>query len=128
MQRLLKSPKCCIRLSLNIAKSVRYNYVKNPNARRDLAPKKIRLNTFFWVRSCLDEHSDSVHICTETFFIFQEILRAKSDTGLNTCWVNLAVNWNAVHICTETDSIIWGIPRAESDSAASLQCDCRSIV
>jgi hypothetical protein len=25
--------------------------------------------------------SDSVHICTETFFIFQEIRRAKSDAG-----------------------------------------------
>jgi hypothetical protein len=83
---------------------------------------------FFGVRSCLSVKSDAVPICTETVFIFQEILRAKSDTGLNTCWVNLAVNWNAVHICTETDSIIWGIPRAESDSAASLQCDCRSIV
>jgi hypothetical protein len=35
----------------------------------------------FWVRSCLDVHSDSVHICTETFFIFQEILRAKSDSS-----------------------------------------------
>jgi hypothetical protein len=36
---------------------------------------------FFWVRSCLYVKSDSVHICTETFFIFQEILRAKSDFG-----------------------------------------------
>jgi hypothetical protein len=25
--------------------------------------------------------SDAVHSCTETFFIFQEILRAKSDAG-----------------------------------------------
>jgi hypothetical protein len=37
--------------------------------------------SFFWVRSCLYIKSDSVHSCTETFFIFQEILRAKSDCG-----------------------------------------------
>jgi hypothetical protein len=36
---------------------------------------------FFWVRSCLAVKSDSVHICAETFSIFQEILRAKSDAG-----------------------------------------------
>jgi hypothetical protein len=36
---------------------------------------------FFWVRSCLSVKSDSVPICTETFSIFQEILRAKSDAG-----------------------------------------------
>jgi hypothetical protein len=36
---------------------------------------------FFWVRSCLYVKSDSVHTCAETFFIFQEILRAKSDAG-----------------------------------------------
>jgi hypothetical protein len=39
---------------------------------------------FFWgggVRSGLYVKSDSVHICTETVFIFQEILRAKSDSG-----------------------------------------------
>jgi hypothetical protein len=35
----------------------------------------------FWVRSCLPVHSDSVHDCTETFFIFQEILRAKSNSS-----------------------------------------------
>jgi hypothetical protein len=35
----------------------------------------------FWVRSCLYVKSDSIHSCTETFFIFQEILRAKSDAG-----------------------------------------------
>jgi hypothetical protein len=35
--------------------------------------------SIFWARSCLYVKSDSVHICTETFFIFQEILRAKSD-------------------------------------------------
>jgi hypothetical protein len=27
---------------------------------------------FFWARSCLYVKSDSVHSCTETFFIFQE--------------------------------------------------------
>ncbi len=36
---------------------------------------------FLKVRSCLYVKSDSVHICTETVFIFQEILRAKSDFG-----------------------------------------------
>jgi hypothetical protein len=36
---------------------------------------------FFWVRSCLYVKSDSVHSCTETFSIFQEILRARSDAG-----------------------------------------------
>jgi hypothetical protein len=36
---------------------------------------------FFWVRSCLYVKSDSVHSCTETFSIFQEILRTKSDAG-----------------------------------------------
>jgi hypothetical protein len=36
---------------------------------------------FFWVRSCLYVKSDSLHSCTETFSIFQEILRAKSDAG-----------------------------------------------
>jgi hypothetical protein len=38
----------------------------------------------FWgggVRSCLHVKSDSVHSCTETFSIFQEILRAKPDAG-----------------------------------------------
>jgi hypothetical protein len=40
-----------------------------------------RVIVFFWVRSCLYVKSDSVHICTETFFIFQEILRARSDFG-----------------------------------------------
>jgi hypothetical protein len=35
----------------------------------------------FLVRSCLYVKSDSVHNCTETVFIFQEILRAKSDFG-----------------------------------------------
>jgi hypothetical protein len=36
--------------------------------------------SFFWgVRSCLYVKSDSVHSCTETVFIFQEILRAMSD-------------------------------------------------
>jgi hypothetical protein len=33
------------------------------------------------VRSRLAVKSDSVHSCTETVFIFQEILRAKSDAG-----------------------------------------------
>jgi hypothetical protein len=33
------------------------------------------------VRSCLHVKSDSVHSCTETFSIFQEILRAKPDAG-----------------------------------------------
>jgi hypothetical protein len=37
----------------------------------------------FLVRSCLAVKLDSVHSCTETFFIFQEILRAKSDTGVS---------------------------------------------
>jgi hypothetical protein len=36
---------------------------------------------FFWVRSRLSVKSDSVHTCTETVFIFQEILRAKSDSS-----------------------------------------------
>jgi hypothetical protein len=35
----------------------------------------------FWVRSGLSVKTDSVPICTETAFIFQEILRAKSDSG-----------------------------------------------
>jgi hypothetical protein len=34
---------------------------------------------FLGVRSCLYVKSDSLRICTETFFIFQEILRAMSD-------------------------------------------------
>jgi hypothetical protein len=35
----------------------------------------------FWGGSRHSVKSDSVHICTETVFIFQEILRAKSDFG-----------------------------------------------
>jgi hypothetical protein len=35
----------------------------------------------FWVRSRLSVQSDSVHSCTETVSIFQEILRAKSDSS-----------------------------------------------
>jgi hypothetical protein len=35
----------------------------------------------FLGRYCLYVKLDSVNICTETFFIFQEILRATSDTG-----------------------------------------------
>jgi hypothetical protein len=33
------------------------------------------------VRSCLYVKLDPVHSCTETFSIFQDILRAKSDAG-----------------------------------------------
>jgi hypothetical protein len=36
---------------------------------------------FLGVRSCHSVKSDSVHTCTETVFIIQEILRAKSDSG-----------------------------------------------
>jgi hypothetical protein len=43
--------------------------------RRDLPMR------FLKVRSCLFVKSDSVHFCTETFSIFQEILRAKPDAG-----------------------------------------------
>jgi hypothetical protein len=35
----------------------------------------------FLVTSCHSVKSDAVHSCTETFFIYQEILRAKSDSG-----------------------------------------------
>jgi hypothetical protein len=41
----------------------------------------IRLQCIFLVRSGHSVKSDSVPICTETVFIFQEILRAKSDAG-----------------------------------------------
>jgi hypothetical protein len=44
---------------------------------------RIEIVWFFRVKSCLAVHSDSVYVCTETFFIFQEILRAKSDAGVS---------------------------------------------
>jgi hypothetical protein len=47
--------------------------------RRDSS--KMLGQSFFWVRSYLYVNSDSVHICTETVSIFQEILRAKSVSG-----------------------------------------------
>jgi hypothetical protein len=38
---------------------------------------------FFWVKSRLAVHSDAVHSCIETAFIFQEILRAESDSSVS---------------------------------------------
>jgi hypothetical protein len=47
-----------------------------PSAKSEPALRRI-----FLVRSFLYVKLDSLHICTETVFIFQEILRAKSDFG-----------------------------------------------
>jgi hypothetical protein len=59
---------------------------------------------FFWVRSCYYVKSDSVHICTETVFIFQEIL-----FWGRSC---LYVKSDSAHICTETFFIFQEILRA----------------
>jgi hypothetical protein len=53
----------------------------------------------FWVRSGLYVKSDSVPICTETAFIFQEILRAKCDQSmapLPNVFADAAFGWMSI--------------------------------
>jgi hypothetical protein len=51
---------------------------KEHGSKGEILPPELAI---FLVRSFLSVKSDSVHSCTETVFIFQEILRAKSDAG-----------------------------------------------
>ncbi len=90
-RRRRRVPRDCLRLRPVVGgggRWVRVAPLRRDCRRRVIACQVIdralacaRVIVFFWVRSCLYVKLDSVHSCTETVFIFQEILRAKSDFG-----------------------------------------------